>query len=106
MGMATTSNIRTLIKVLVAATLIGTILIVAGRSLFPAASTTEVFLGSAALLIALWALSGLFVVIVASINQAALRAGGTDTHWLWFKSDPPGLNKLRGRPEAPAKDKA
>ena len=104
--MATPSNIRTPVKILVAAILIGAILVVAGKSLFPHASTIEVLLGAAAAVIALCVLSGVVFVVGATINQAVLRAGGTDTQWLWFKSDPPGLNKLRGRPEAPPKSEA
>jgi hypothetical protein len=32
-----------------------------------------------------------------AVNQFLLNAGATDTQWLWFKSDPKGLNALRGR---------
>ena len=40
-----------------------------------------------------------FVTVVAVatlvINQAVLRAGGTDPQWLAFPADPPGLENLR-----------
>lgn len=42
---------------------------------------------------------GLLLVLVANtaigswINQWILRKGGTDTQWLWFPADPPGLKR-------------
>jgi hypothetical protein len=50
----------------------------------------------------LWALGGLlslglvFTVgtwLTLTFNQWVLRQGGTDTQWLWFASDPPGLKR-------------
>ena len=32
-----------------------------------------------------------------AINQFLINAGSIDTQWLWFKSDPQGLQDLRGR---------
>ncbi|RYG37847.1 MAG: hypothetical protein EON93_03005 [Burkholderiales bacterium] len=32
-----------------------------------------------------------------AVNQFLLNAGATDTQWLWFKSDPTGLDALRRR---------
>lgn len=46
-------------------------------------------------------LAGLMLMLVANtavsswINQWILRKGGTDTQWLWFPADPPGLQKNR-----------
>ena len=46
-------------------------------------------------------LAGLMLMLVANtavsswINQWILRKGGTDTQWLWFPADPPGLQKDR-----------
>lgn len=47
-----------------------------------------------------WAiLAGLMLVLVANtaisswVNQWILRKGGTDTQWLWFPADPPGLKR-------------
>ena len=43
-------------------------------------------------------LAGMMLVLVAitavssGVNQWILRKGGTDTQWLWFPADPPGLN--------------
>jgi hypothetical protein len=31
------------------------------------------------------------------VNRFLLNAGATDTDWLWFKSDPRGIQSLRGR---------
>lgn len=44
-------------------------------------------------------LAGLMLLLVANtavgswLNQLILRKGGTDTQWLWFPADPPGLNR-------------
>lgn len=47
-----------------------------------------------------WGILGvLFLALVAKtaisswINQWILRKGGTDTQWLWFAADPPGLKR-------------
>ena len=46
-------------------------------------------------------LAGLLLLLVAEIaissgiNQWILRKGGTDTQWLWFPADPPGLQGER-----------
>ena len=51
-------------------------------------------------------LAGLMLMLVANtavsswINQWILRKGGTDTLWLWFAADPPGLQKDR-QPKQP-----
>ncbi len=51
-------------------------------------------------------LAGLMLMLVANtavsswINQWILRKGGTDTQWLWFPADPPGLQKDR-QPKQP-----
>lgn len=51
-------------------------------------------------------LAGLMLMLVANtavsswINQWILRKGGTDTQWLWFVADPPGLQKDR-QPKQP-----
>lgn len=44
-------------------------------------------------------LAGLMLLLVANtavgswLNPWILRKGGTDTQWLWFPTDPPGLNR-------------
>lgn len=51
-------------------------------------------------------LAGLMLMLVANtavsswINQWILRKGGTDTQWLRFPADPPGLQKDR-QPKQP-----
>jgi hypothetical protein len=58
-------------------------------------------LGTMALyVLAGWAiLAGLLLLLVANtaisscVNQWILRKGGTDTQWLWFPADPPGLKR-------------
>lgn len=49
-----------------------------------------------------WGILGglLLVVVVISVigsafNQWVLRKGGTDTQWLWFPADPPGMQDKR-----------
>lgn len=44
-------------------------------------------------------LGGLFLLVMVNtavgswLNQWILRKGGTDTQWLWFSADPPGLER-------------
>ena len=51
-------------------------------------------------------LAGLLLMLVANtaiiswLNQWILRKGGTDTQWLWFSADPPGL-KRDAKPKEP-----
>lgn len=46
-------------------------------------------------------LAGLMLLLVVNtaistwVNQWILRKGGTDTQWLWFPSDPPGVQGAR-----------
>lgn len=48
-------------------------------------------------------MAGLGLVLVVNtaisswINQWILRKGGTDTQWLWFPADPPGMQGGRSR---------
>ena len=35
------------------------------------------------------------ITIYSWINQWILRKGGTDTQWLWFPADPPGMQGER-----------
>lgn len=51
-------------------------------------------------------LAGLMLLLVANtaisswVKQWILRKGGTDTQWLWFPADPPGLQGDR-KPKQP-----
>lgn len=85
-----------LVRVAVAAAAIGGILLVASQSLFPQVPLAARVGYS---LLALAVVGGLAVAgffIVATINQAVLRKGGTDTQWFWFGGEPKGLESLRG----------
>lgn len=68
----------------------------------PVAVVLAYALGGAALvvlavLVAMW--------IKFAMNQYLLNAGATDTQWLWFKSDPKGLEALRTKEQAKAEVK-
>jgi hypothetical protein len=47
------------------------------------------------------AAAGVFLAIILlsivslSFRQFILRAGGTDTQWFWFSSEPRGLDRIR-----------
>jgi hypothetical protein len=51
-------------------------------------------------------LAGLMLVLLINtaisswVNQWILRKGGTDTQWLWFPADPPGVQGNR-KPKQP-----
>lgn len=81
----------TLLKVLVAAVAITLLISVPALRIAPNLS----YVGLAALILS--ALVGLLGVALAAlyVAQFVLRHGGTDTQWLWFPGEPPGLQKLR-----------
>ena len=84
-------------KIALASGLIGAFLIYFFAQLLPGVSLLSlagyVVLGVAALTATL-----MCVVMVATVfRQFILRSGGTDTQWLWFPEDPPGLVALRGK---------
>lgn len=91
------------IKLLICAVVLSTGMGFMAKLLWPALG-----LGTMALyVLAGWAiLAGLMLVLVANtaisswINQWVLRKGGTDTQWLWFSADPPGL-KRDAKPKKP-----
>ena len=89
-----------LVRVCVAAAALSALAVVAGRALLPG-TPAYVVLGYG-LLGALAVVGVLFAAtyVVNSIYQFALKFGATDTQWLWFSSDPPGLAKMRGRVQA------
>ena len=96
----------TLAKVGLAVLLIGSIFAIAGRSMFPAVPLAAVLAYAAGAMLALVALVSIVFFLGASLNQVVVRAGGTDTQWLWFKSEPPGLVNLRRRAGSPPSDEA
>jgi hypothetical protein len=58
------------------------------------------FLGGVALLVLL----ALAAIVLGSFRQAILRRGGSDPQWLWFRDEPPGLQRLRERSAARRRD--
>jgi hypothetical protein len=91
------------IKLLICAVVISAAIAFMVRLLWP-----QLSLGKMALYMLMgWAiLAGLFLLLVLNtaisswINQWILRKGGTDTQWLWFPADPPGVQGNR-KPQKP-----
>lgn len=85
-----------MLRVGVAFAALSAIAVIAGRSLFPSAPVIALLayalLGALSLFLLL--LFGTFVI--GTVYHAVLRAGGTDTQWLWFRSAPWGLSRNRG----------
>ena len=88
-------SIKTLAKLLLAGFLIAGLIVFAEQDLAPDMSDAKlfayIFAGLAALAVILVGLS----VSYLNVYQWSLRKGGTDTTWLWFKSEPKGLMALR-----------
>ena len=87
-------------RILLASVLIGALVLYFLTQLLPGASL---------LLLACYALVGLLalavsllgvILITSTFRQWILRSGGTDTQWLWFSEDPPGLLALRDKQRA------
>ena len=85
------------VKLLFALLSLGLIVTFAAKDLAPNTSVAVVLAyaigGAAAFAVAIL----LVMWLKFAVNQFLLKAGATDTQWLWFKSDPKGLNALRGR---------
>jgi hypothetical protein len=79
------------------ALIIGAIAVAASRSLFPAVPVAMALLYLAAAIVAFLAFVSLSLIVTSRINAYVLSKGGTDTQWLWFGSEPPGLARLRER---------
>ena len=93
------SGLTLVVKSCIAATLLSLLAFVSGQSLAPEMSL---------LMLCLWVLGGLLALglflLVATLlsltfRQWILRQGGTDTQWLWFASDPPGLQRPHKKPK-------
>lgn len=96
-------------KVALAVILVGAIAAFAVKSMFPATPLATVVLYTGGAMGALFVGLVIAAYLSSTINQAVLRAGGTDAQWLWFKADPPGLIELRKQgdvllPDAPPRD--
>lgn len=85
------------LKTLLATVLLAALAGVAGSQLAPKVPLQWVLiysaLGAAALLLVL----ALATVVTLTVMQFILRKGGTDTQWLWFSAEPPGLVHLRAQ---------
>ncbi len=77
------------------ALMFGTIVAAASVNLFPRVPLMVALLYAAAGAVAFLATMSIGIIVASRINAWVLNKGGTDTHWLWFKSDPQGLVRLR-----------
>ena len=89
------SRAKVAAKVLLAATLIGVVVVVAGRSLAPAMPLATLLFWCVVVLGGFLLVSVLWAALNLQLGQWALRRGGTDAQWFWFKSEPKGLVALR-----------
>ena len=88
---------RTGAKVLLAAVLIGTVLVIAARSLAPSMPVGTLLFWCVLVAGAFILAAVLLAFLNFQLGQWVLRKGGTDPQWFWFKSEPPGLVALRER---------
>jgi hypothetical protein len=81
----------TVLRVALAAALIAAIVVYIAAQVAPGVSSLAV--------LGYTALAGLSVVALVALRLAfgqwILRLGGTDTQWLWFRSEPRGLEAMR-----------
>lgn len=82
-------------KLPLAAAALATLAAVAAAELAPAVPLATVILCAGLGALALLALLVLAVIVIGTYRQSILRRGGTDTQWLWFRGEPPGLQSLR-----------
>lgn len=87
-------------RALLAVVLLGALAGVAGSQLAPQLPLATVLLYSLAGVALLFGLLIALILGQATWSQAILRNGGTDTQWLWFRADPPGLAALRNPTDA------
>lgn len=84
-----------IIKLAVCVLLIMGLLMVFSHSAAPNASLFKMAFFSAAFMIFILALGFASVFITGEFKQWCLNNGATDTGWLWFNAEPPGLEALR-----------
>lgn len=86
------------LKSCIAAVMLSLLALLGGQSLVPDMPLLTLWL---------WALGGLLSLglvflagtwLTLTFNQWVLRKGGTDTQWLWFASEPPGLKRTKKSP--------
>jgi hypothetical protein len=93
--MSISRTIIFIIKVFIAIALISILIGVASADLAPDVSLVSVLI-VCVIAVAIFLIVLIFGIIGgASFNQSIIRRGGIDTAWLWFNSEPPGLEKLR-----------
>jgi hypothetical protein len=87
------------LKLWIAGVMLSLLALLAGQSLAPDVPLLTLWL---------WALGGLLTLglvflagtwLTLTFKQWVLRKGGTDTQWLWFTSDPPGLERPKKSPK-------
>ncbi|WP_280151129.1 hypothetical protein [Piscinibacter sp. XHJ-5] len=91
-------------KLPLAAALLAVLAAVAAAELAPAVPLATVLLSALGGAMVLLALLCIAVIVMGSRLQAILRRGGSDTQWLWFGAEPPGLARLRDRSKARRRD--
>lgn len=84
-----------IIKLAVCVLAIMGLLMVFSHSAAPNASLFKMAFFSAAFMIFVLALGFTSVFITGEFKQWSLNNGATDTGWLWFNAEPPGLEALR-----------
>lgn len=85
----------TIIKLVICILAIMGLLMTFAYSAFPGASLFKMAYFSAIVIVAVLALGGVSVYITGEFKQWSLNNGATDTGWLWFSADPPGLEAIR-----------
>ncbi|MGI9025328.1 MAG: hypothetical protein ACR2GP_07055 [Burkholderiaceae bacterium] len=72
-----------------------TVAVVTSITIFPQVPLAIALIYAAAGAVAFLALISIGIIVASRINAYVLSQGGTDTHWLWFKSEARGLVRLR-----------
>jgi hypothetical protein len=70
------------------------------RGIFPSVSVPQVVIGVLLGNAAIFSIGVVVMLCSLHFRQWVLRRGGIDTQWLWFRSDPPGLDRMRGKDQA------
>lgn len=84
-----------IIKLAVCILAIMGLLMVFAHSAAPNASLFKMAFFSAAFMVLVLALGFASVFITGEFKQWSLNHGASDTGWLWFNAEPPGLEALR-----------
>ncbi|MDP1980429.1 hypothetical protein [Undibacterium sp.] len=85
----------TILKLCACILLIMGLLMIFSHSAFPDTSLLTMALYSAAFMIFVLAIGFTSVFITGEFKQWCLNNGATDTGWLWFNAEPPGLEAMR-----------